>query len=145
MNDPDFTPFPESEACDKFIAEAGKSVPEAAASRLRARLTAMLSRAASVPLAEGSEQSWTDCAQDAADKGEYQQRRALALLDLVCEGDANGNYVAPGLVRSRWDMFSGASARTFARGLLGLDGKPCPGGKDLSDNVKSELLQTATD
>ena len=42
-----------------------------------------------------------------------------------------------------WSLLGSAGVRPFARSLLGLDGKPCAGAKDLSDKIKSDLLEAA--
>jgi uncharacterized protein YjbI with pentapeptide repeats len=136
---------PEPDALNEFIAQSSASVPEAAAYQVRTSLNQQLSPTTPVPMGEESEKDWSSCAEKAIEKEEYQQKRAAALVKLVCETDANGNYIVEGLFRNRYDVLRGGGARTFARGVLGLDGKPCPGAKDLSDNIKAELLAAASE
>jgi uncharacterized protein YjbI with pentapeptide repeats len=133
----------EPEALDKFIERSSEPLPAGKAAQVRARLKERLSPQDSDKRAEESEMNWSECAKSAVELEGYQKRLVESLVSLICEPGADGKYVVEGLYRSRLG-FTGTSRQAFARSLLGLDDRPCPGASDVDEKIKSELREAAT-
>jgi uncharacterized protein YjbI with pentapeptide repeats len=131
---------------DETIEQLVESMPASAASQLRTRFQQRLATDPSKPTTEeGQQKEWEECASKALDSDQFRLKRVPLFVKLVCDSDGNGKYIADNLSRNMYGMLGIAGARSYARALLGLDGKPCPGAKDLAESTKSELLKAVTD
>ena len=134
---------PDAEGLEKFTGRAVEGLPPAAADQLRARFKERLALdAPNIPPEQSAE--WRDCAgKAAADEDSYREQRAVVLAQLVCGSATNGGYIAAGLLRNIWRLMGIKSAPTFARAVLGSDGKPCPGAKDMEPRLRTDLIAAA--
>jgi hypothetical protein len=125
-----------------FVEQAVQDVPEQAKQKMKTTLHARFMSEASDDHA--NEQVWRACEAKALTREEWEKRHAAYLVDLACgaERQENQKYVAYRIIYS-WmpdeDKPSINHAQALARGLLGLDSKPCPGGKELDEEAMEWL------
>jgi uncharacterized protein YjbI with pentapeptide repeats len=125
---------------EAFIEKAVRHVPEPGKQTLQARLHARL--VTNVHDDTASEQVWAAWAAKALNADEYARKHADYLVNLACSADSvqeNQKYVAEGIYRNWGPYRKDARAVALARGLLGLDGKPCPGAKDFDEKTTERL------
>jgi uncharacterized protein YjbI with pentapeptide repeats len=133
----------EAAELEKFIEKTSESVPDSAADLLRSRLRERLSPKSPDPAAEQTEKFWNQCAEKTIPTAEQLKNRLYLYETLICEPTENSRYIAEGIIRLRWRLLDDPNVKALARRLLELDGKPCPGAKDISDQARSELKQSA--
>jgi uncharacterized protein YjbI with pentapeptide repeats len=126
---------------DGFVEQAVQDVPEQAKQQMKTTLHARFMSEASDDHA--NEQVWRACEAKALTREEWEKRHAAYLVDLACgaERQENQKYVANRIIYA-WIPVEDTSinhAQALARGLLGLDGKPCPGGKELDEEAMEWL------
>jgi uncharacterized protein YjbI with pentapeptide repeats len=125
---------------EAFIEQTVRDVPESAKQTLQGELRARLITEARDDMA--SERVWRACATRALTADEYGGKHAKYLVNLACHAEPSRPYqkfVALGVYRN-WALHKGdARAAAVARGLLGLDGKPCPEAALLAEEVKKKL------
>jgi uncharacterized protein YjbI with pentapeptide repeats len=98
---------------------------------------------------------WLACEMQALTQGEYESKHAEYLIELACEATHSQKYLAFGIY-SNWieepdeslkDRSSGplsdAHRLAVVRGLLGLDGKKCPGANELGERAIKRLQDLA--
>ena len=136
----------DSPEAEKFIKSTVDAVSEKSKDELEKRLRDYLT--AKNDNVGTDEEHWKACAKkaEASTDDEHEARVASYLLQLACERSPNQKYIAKGLyqnwiVRVTWVT---PLVPILARGLLGLDGKPCPGAEDLNDEIKKDLAQLSS-
>jgi hypothetical protein len=90
---------------------------------------------------------WLECAAKALPKADHETQQAAYLINLACEEEPEEFYVADGIA-SIWTgywmaSYSRTRAKIIARGLLGLDDKPCPGATQLNILFQRSLRSMA--
>jgi uncharacterized protein YjbI with pentapeptide repeats len=134
------------EEIERHVADTSKDLPEETAGGTQSRLRSNLQAASDA--ADARNGIWSECARKALPAGEYAKRLVAHLVELACAENANG-HIANGIAR-HWvnDTFLGnaapaegaqpdANTRALARGLLGRNGKACPGANDMSTQARS--------
>jgi uncharacterized protein YjbI with pentapeptide repeats len=131
---------------DGFIEQAVQDIPEKTKQQMKTSLHAQLTAEARD---DANEQVWRACEAKALTREEWEKRHALYLVDLACNAgrQENQKYVANGFmyIYGLWlpDALNYKSrhAHALARGLLGLDDTPCPGGKELDEEALVQLRE----
>jgi uncharacterized protein YjbI with pentapeptide repeats len=135
-----------------FIDRVTRTVPPELASTLQSmsgRLTI------SPEIAEQRKNSWMGCAEKALPKEEYNAKLVSSLIGIACSENQSSGHAANGIAR-HWvksaflgDEDLGADTaidpytKALVRGLLGLDGKPCPGANDMNGKTRDMLRAIA--
>jgi uncharacterized protein YjbI with pentapeptide repeats len=125
------------DSIESFVSDSFSDISD---KRRQASLKAEIRRSLGSELSPGTtgEQIWRACAAREFNKEAYEKRLVEYLIKFACADRPNQEYVING-VHSAWTFFgslSGTKAQQFARALLGLDGKVCPGAANL---VKADL------
>jgi uncharacterized protein YjbI with pentapeptide repeats len=116
---------------------------------LRDRLTI------SPEVAEERKNSWIGCAGKALPKEEYDAKLVSSLIGVACFENQSSGHAANGIAR-HWvkSAFLGAEdlgtdaaidpgTKALVRGLLGLDGRPCPGADNMNEKTRDMLRAVA--
>jgi hypothetical protein len=125
---------------DGFIERTVRAVPESAKWLLKKTLKDRLGADSNHEGA--SEQVWRACAGKVWTS--YERSHAAFLVAFVCnpeffQKDATKYYLVEGFIRNWARIKSNVQTQALARGLLGLDGSPCPGAKELDERTKEKL------
>ena len=128
---------------DRFVEMSFSGVPSAKADALTNSLKNRLAARTPDEIGKDSETIWMKCAGNPVDQREFEAKRAALLANLIC-ANADGKYIMEGLHRHMSLWVSGAAGRNFARSILGLDGKPCPGATELDPKIKADLQDMAS-
>jgi uncharacterized protein YjbI with pentapeptide repeats len=129
---------------DKHIEKTIKDVPhdrqESLSKTLRTRLADPL------PNWDISQDFWNQCPKQALSAAEFSKGLTQKLVEIVCEKGQDKEYLAEALYiywvderTFREDDAAKPDKAGLARGLLGLDNKPCPGASELSETIRAQL------
>jgi uncharacterized protein YjbI with pentapeptide repeats len=135
-----------------FIDRVTRSVPP----ELVGTLQGMSGRLAISPeVAAERKNSWASCAEKALPKEEYDAKLVSHLIGIACSENQSGGHAANGIAR-HWvrsaflgnedigaDAAIDPGTKTLVRGLLGLDGKSCPGANDMNGKTRDMLRAIA--
>jgi hypothetical protein len=128
----------------RVVADVPKEDKDLVADRLRAKLTPDPTR----DTADKDRRVWDDCANETSTSPEryYFAKLTRFLLGMVCPSGPDQKYIAE-QIYGNWIRFDSKPAvlrYNLARGMLGLDDKPCPGAAGLDAKIKGELKKLAT-
>jgi uncharacterized protein YjbI with pentapeptide repeats len=131
------------EAVSELIEDVAAAVPDKQKNRVRDSMRSSLIVDAQSDDTPDIARSWLECAAITANNPEakYDQEHAALLRDLVCDTTNDGTVIAEGIALNwiYWGRERANFAAHLARGLLGQDGKDCPGAKELSAQTKERL------
>jgi hypothetical protein len=131
-------------AIDNFIEQTALSVPGTAKQKLQERLRQRLITDPSDDRA--NEEVWRQCESNASGRistkiDEWRKQRAAMLIEVACGNVGYGQMDVVKAIYLAWFRYSDPAAQVFARGILGLNGKPCPVAKELDKEITDRLTR----
>jgi uncharacterized protein YjbI with pentapeptide repeats len=136
--------------------DEAKDAPPEILEKLKSDLTSLLNSPADDDAVRDGNKMWTACADATAarikEKGksespDYETSLAAFLIELACTEAPNSKYIAEGILSyliAAPDsgpplVMAQSKGAVLARGLLGRDGKTCPGARDIDPKIRESL------